>query len=113
MVEQNIQLDAVFGALADPTRRGMLAALRTGEQSVSELAEPFDMSLAGAAKHVQVLEKSGLIRRRKDGRTWFCSINEDAFVAAHQWMQQYAEFWNSKLDALTKLLEQERGEQNE
>ena len=113
MVEQNIELNQVFGALSDATRRGMLAALRTGELSVGQLAEPYDMSLSGAAKHVQVLERSGLINRRKEGRTWFCSINEPAFVAAQQWLEQYSEFWNAKLDTLTEILEQENEESNE
>ena len=113
MVEQGIQLDAVFGALADPTRRRMLTALRSGEKSVGELAEPFAMSLAGAAKHVQVLERSQLITRRKEGRTWYCTINKDAFVAAQEWIQQYSDFWNSNLDKLTSLLEEERGESDE
>ncbi|MEL7496738.1 MAG: metalloregulator ArsR/SmtB family transcription factor [Planctomycetota bacterium] len=113
MVEQNIHLDTVFGALSDPTRRSMLAALRSGEQTVGQLAEPFEMSLAGAAKHVQVLERSKLIKRRKEGRTYFCSINEEAFIAAQQWLQQYSEFWNAKLDTLTDLLEQEQENQDE
>ena len=80
---------------------------------MGQLAEPFEMSLAGAAKHVQVLERSHLITRRKQGRTWYCSINKDAFVAAQQWMQQYSEFWNANLDRLTSLLEQEQGESDE
>ena len=113
MVEQNIQLDAVFGALSDPTRRQMLFALRDGELSVGQLAEPFEMSLAGAAKHVQVLERSNLIVRRKQGRTYFCSINDEAFVAAQQWFLQYSEFWNTRLDTLTTLLQQEREKSDE
>ena len=113
MVEQQIQLDAVFGALSDPTRRRMLAALRSGEKSVVQLAEPFEMSLAGAAKHVQVLERSHLIRRRKQGRTWYCSINKDALLAAQDWIGQYSKFWNSNLDKLTSLLEQEKGESDD
>lgn len=108
MVEQNIQLDSVFGALSDPTRRSMLVALRSGEQTVSELAAPFAMSLAGAAKHIQVLERSQLIKRRKEGRTFFCSINDEAFIAVQQWLQEYSEFWNTRLDTLTNLLEQEK-----
>lgn len=103
----------VFGALSDPTRRSMLLALRSGERSVGQLAEPFEMSLAGAAKHVQVLERSNLIRRRKDGRTWYCSINQDAFVAAQEWFDQYSEFWNTSLDKLTHLLEKEREKSDE
>ncbi len=108
MVEQIIQLDTVFGALSDPTRRSMLIALRSGELSVGQLAEPCEMSLAGAAKHVQVLERSLLIKRRKEGRNYFCSINEEAFVAVQQWLQQYSEFWNTRLDTLANLLEQEK-----
>ena len=108
MVEQNAELNLVFGALADPTRRSMLAMLHAGEQSVGQLAEPFEMSLAGAAKHVQVLERSNLIKRRKEGRTYFCSINQEAFVAAKEWLQKYSEFWNNNLDKLEDLLEQEQ-----
>lgn len=109
MVDNNMQLNTVFGALADPTRRSMLLALRDGELSVGQLAEPFEMSLAGAAKHVQVLERSNLIRRRKEGRTYYCSINKEAFDAAQEWFDQYSEFWNTRLDKLTDLLSQERG----
>ena len=108
MVEQKVELDRVFQALSDSTRRGMLAALRTGELSVGQLAEPYQMSLAGAAKHVQVLEKSGLIKRRKAGRTYYCSLNHHAFIAAQQWLQQYSKFWNTKLDKLTEILTEER-----
>lgn len=113
MVEQNIQLNTVFGALADPTRRSMLLALRSGELSVGQLAAPFEMSLAGAAKHVQVLERSNLITRRKEGRTYYCSINKEAFTAAQEWFEQYSEFWNTGLDKLTDLLQQEREESND
>lgn len=113
MVEQTYQLDALFRALADPTRRSMLIALRTGERSVGQLAEPFEISLAGASKHVQVLERSKLIQRRKVGRTWYCSINKDAILAAQKWIQEYSDFWNSNLDKLHSLLEQEQEESDE
>lgn len=108
MVEQNSQLDLVFQALSDPTRRSMMHSLRSGERSVGELAEPFDMSLAGASKHVQVLQRAGLITRRKQGRTYFCAINAEVFQAAYQWFEEYSEFWNSRLDKLTELLENEK-----
>ncbi len=108
MVEQIEQLNAVFGALSDPTRRSMLDALRSGELSVGQLAAPFEMSLAGAAKHVQVLERSNLVQRRKEGRTYYCSLNQEAFLAAQQWFQRYSEFWNLRLDKLTELLEEEK-----
>lgn len=88
----------------------MLQELRSGERSVGQLAEPFDMSLAGAAKHVQVLERAKLIKRRKEGRTYYCSIDEEAFMAAQEWFQQYSEFWNTRLDKLTSLLEVEQKE---
>ena len=113
MVEQQLHLDSVFGALSDPTRRSMLLALREGERSVGELAAPFDMSLAGAAKHVGVLERAKLISRRKQGRTYFCSINKEAFDAALDWFEQYSEFWNTNLDTLTALLQKERDSRNE
>lgn len=103
-----MQLNTVFGALADSTRRSMLLALRAGELSVGQLAEPFEMSLAGAAKHVQVLERSNLIKRRKEGRTYYCSINKEAFDAAQEWFDQYSEFWNTRLDKLTELLSHEQ-----
>ena len=109
MIEHD-QLNAVFGALSDPTRRSMLLALRNGERSVVQLAEPFDMSLAGAAKHVQVLERAKLIKRRKEGRTFYCSIDEEAFVAAQEWFKHYSEFWNTRLDSLRHLLETEKNE---
>ena len=108
MVEQLAELNAVFGALSDPTRRSMLLALRSGELSVGQLAAPFEMSLAGAAKHVQVLERSNLVRRRKQGRTYYCSLNQEAFLAAQGWFQQYSEFWNRRFDKLTELLDEER-----
>ena len=88
----------------------MIHSLRKGERSIGELAQPFDMSLAGASKHVQVLERAGLIRRRKEGRTYYCAINIDVFHAAYQWFEQYSEFWNSRLNKLNELLENEKGE---
>lgn len=108
MVEQVPKLDSVFRALSDPTRRSMLEALQQRECSIVELAEPFEMSLAGAAKHVQVLDRAGLITRRKQGRTQFCRLNAAALHEAHQWLEQYAQFWNSRFDKLEALLKDER-----
>src|SRR5881227_1632151 len=88
------RLDAVFHALADPTRRGMLAKLALGEKSVGELAEPFRMSFAGAAKHVKVLEGAGLVARRKAGRKQICTLQ------AERWLRQWEKFWNVRLDRL-------------
>lgn len=110
MVEHQDLLSAVFGALFDPTRRSMLTALREGEQTVSQLAAPFEMSLAGASKHLQVLERANLITRRKQGRTYFCAVNEAAFRAAQGWLETYAELWNRRLDTLETLLKDEKDE---
>ena len=112
MVDQQAPLDVIFRALADPTRRAMLESLRAGERSIMELAEPFEMTLAGAAKHVQVLDRAKLILRRKEGRTQYCRLNQVALLRAHQWLDQYAQFWNSRLDTLQNLLEAERDQEN-
>lgn len=109
MVEfDSIQLDTVFHALGDPTRRGMLANLALGEKSIGQLAEPFDMSFAGASKHVKVLEDAGLIARRKDGRTHVCSLNAGPLAEAERWLRQWEKFWNVRLDRLQALVEAEK-----
>ena len=104
MVER--RLDATFHALADPTRRGMLASLAVGDKSVGELGQPFAMSFAGAAKHVKVLEKAGLIERRKAGRKQMCSLNPEPLQAAEDWLKQWEKFWSVRLDRLQSLVEQ-------
>jgi len=109
MVEE--RLDDTFRALADPTRRGMLARLALGEKSIGELAEPFAMSFAGASKHVKVLEEAGLIARRKVGRTHFISIDAKPLEEAERWMRQWERFWNSRLDRLQALVESEEQSQ--
>lgn len=103
MVEQNA-LDAVFQALADPTRRGMLSALATGDRSVGELAAPFKMSFAGASKHVKALETAGLVRRTVRGRTHLCSLNARPMHGALEWLRFYESFWNERLDKLAEEL---------
>ncbi len=105
MVER---LDATFHALADPTRRGILAALKRGEKSIGELANPYAMSFAGASKHVQVLERAGLITRRKVGRTQICRLEAAPLAEAEAWLQQWAEFWTTRLDTLETLIAQEK-----
>ncbi len=94
------KLDATFSALADPTRRGMLAALMLGEKPVSDLAKPYQMSLAGAAKHVEVLARAGLIARRKVGRKHFCRLEPGRLKEASDWLAQWERFWTVRLDAL-------------
>lgn len=101
------QLDATFSALADPTRRGMLAALMLGEKPVSALAQPYRMSLAGAAKHVEVLARAGLIERRKVGRQQLCRLRPDRLKQAGDWLAQWERFWTDRLDALETELKEE------
>ncbi len=108
MVEQ--RLDATFHALADPTRRGMLAQLARGEQSIGALAQPFAMSFAGAAKHVKVLESAGLVARRKVGRQHLCALKPGPLGEADQWLRQWERFWNARLDALEALIAAEPSE---
>lgn len=107
MVEQNDALTLVFRALGDPTRRAMLHRLARGERTVGELAEPFSMSLAGASKHVKVLERAGLVRRRVRGRTHHCRLDAERLAEAHAWLRRYEGFWTDRLDALEALLEEE------
>ena len=101
------QLDSVFRALADPTRRAMLNDLAAGPCTVGELAAPFDISLAGASKHIQVLERAGLIRREVQGRIHTCSLDARPLHTGAEWMRHYERFWTQKLDALETLLKAE------
>jgi DNA-binding transcriptional ArsR family regulator len=106
MVELNSQkLDAVFTALGDVTRRKMLRLLADGERTISELAKPFDMSLAGASKHVKALENAGLILRTVQGRTHTCSLQAAPLAAAEDWLRFYEIFWSDRLDALERELQ--------
>lgn len=106
MVEH--QLDTTFRALADPTRRGMLANLALGEKSIGELAEPLHMTFAGASKHVKVLEDAGLIARRKVGRTHVISIEAKPLEDAERWLRQWEKFWTVRLDRLEALIERDK-----
>lgn len=110
MVEQ--RLDTTFQALADPTRRGMLASLALGDKSIGELAAPFSMSFAGAAKHVKVLESAGLVARRRAGRRQICSLNAGPMAEAEQWLRQWERFWTVRLDRLEAALEREHKEKD-
>jgi DNA-binding transcriptional ArsR family regulator len=100
-------LDAVFHALGDATRRHMLRALSGGERTVSELAQPFAMSLAAASKHIKALEHAGLIRREVRGRTHLCRLDPGPLAAAHEWLAFYERFWSERLDVLERLLREE------
>ena len=98
-------LDAVFAALADPTRRAIVERLTEGEATVGELADPFDMSLPAVSKHLRVLEEAGVIERRRDGRMRRCRLVEDPLGDAISWIVRYGTFWEERLDALGDLLE--------
>jgi len=100
-------LDAVFHALGDSTRRAMLLKLTDGEQTVSALAEPFDMSLAAASKHIKALESAGLIEREVQGRVHVCRLAPGPLASAHEWLTHYEQFWNARLDVLENLLRAE------
>ena len=98
-------LDSLFQALSDPTRRAMLQALARQPRTVGELAAPFEISLAGASKHIQVLERAGLIRRSVQGRVHTCRLDARPLHAGAEWMRHYERFWTLKLDALEQLLQ--------
>ena len=97
-------LSAVFSALADPTRRAILARLALGESTVSELAEPFDMSLPAVSKHLKVLEGAGLLARARQGRVHRCQLDGRALAEAADWIEHYRAFWDGQLDALAAYL---------
>ena len=97
-------LSATFAALADPTRRAILARLATGEASVTELAEPFDMSLPAVSKHLKVLEHSGLIARGRDAQWRPCRLKAKPLGEATEWLERYREFWEARFERLDAVL---------
>jgi DNA-binding transcriptional ArsR family regulator len=101
------RLDAIFAALADRTRRGILDSLAGGDRAVSELAAPHDMSLPGFLKHLRVLEDAGLVARSKEGRVVSCELSAQPMQAAEAWMSRYEKFWTEKLDSLARYLYQQ------
>ena len=94
------RLDAVFMALADPTRRAIVTRLSRGERSVSELAEPFDVSLPAVTKHLRMLERAGLLEHHKVGRVRWCRLVPEAMREADEWIAHYRVFWDRRLDSL-------------
>src|SRR5262249_33495154 len=106
MVNSQPNLDATFAALADPTRRAILARLALEETSVTELARPFAMSLPAVWKHVDVLERAGLLEAHKDGRVKRCKLEAAPLAEASAWIAHYKSFWESQLDALDQYLRQ-------
>ncbi|WFU84634.1 metalloregulator ArsR/SmtB family transcription factor [Bradyrhizobium sp. CIAT3101] len=111
MANQLPQLDQVFAALADPTRRAIVMRLCAGEASVGELAEPFEMALPSFMKHIHVLELSGLVQSEKSGRVRTCRLSPEALVGAEDWFQHQRAIWEARLDrfeAYVLKLKQER-----
>lgn len=104
MVKYYDQLDSTFGALADPTRRAILASLMLGEASISKLAEPYRMSLPAVMKHIRVLQQAGLLSQEKVGRTRHCRLAAQPLKEAQQWISQYRQFWEGTLDSLERFL---------
>lgn len=108
MVKSESQrLDRLFHALGDATRREMLRALSEGERTVTELAEPFSISLAAVSKHVKALEAAGLVTREVRWREHRCRLNAAAMSEAHSWLSYYERFWTQRLDTLEALLREE------
>jgi DNA-binding transcriptional ArsR family regulator len=100
-------LDHVFHALADPTRRAIVARLAGGETRITAIAAPFRLSLNSVSKHVRVLEHAGIVRRRVVGREHLCSLNPRPLHDAASWLEHYRAFWTERLDRLAELVESE------
>lgn len=105
-VTQSENLDAIFSALADPTRRAMLARLASGEASVRELAAPFEMSQPAISKHLKVLERAGLVERDVDQQRRPARLRAEPLAAAVNWLEEFRTFWSSSFDQLDGLLDE-------
>jgi DNA-binding transcriptional ArsR family regulator len=111
MTAESDQLSQTFSALADPTRRAILSRLSRGEQSVMELAKPFDMSLPGISKHLKVLERAGLIQRGREAQWRPCKLKADRLKEVAEWVESYRKFWEESFDRLEVYLQQIQAEQ--
>jgi DNA-binding transcriptional ArsR family regulator len=107
MSKAKVNIDLVFHALGDPTRRAMVEKLSEGPLSVSRLAAPFDITLTAVVQHLQVLEESQLVRTEKTGRVRTCSIETAGLMALEQWARDRRSMWERRLDRLGELLEEE------
>jgi DNA-binding transcriptional ArsR family regulator len=106
-VKLDDRLDDVFHALADRTRRAMLRRLSRGPAMITELAEPFEMSLPAVSKHLRVLERARLVARSVDGRVHRCSLDMKPLIDVEKWLEYYRDFWTDRLDSLEKLLKED------
>jgi DNA-binding transcriptional ArsR family regulator len=104
------QLDAVFHALSDRTRRGLIRRLAQGPAMITELAVPFEMTFAAVSKHLRVLEKAKLVRRAVDGRIHRCTLSGAPMFEADRWIQQYTAFWEDTLDTLADFVDKNQGD---
>jgi len=107
LTKKDARLDAVFSALADPTRRRMLLRLSRGEASITELAKPFDMTLPAVSKHLRVLESAGLVRRRRDGWYHRCHLEARPLHEASSFLERWRPFWEQTLEQLARHLEED------
>ncbi len=113
MLNESARLDLAFQALADPTRRGMLARLSRAPASVSELAAPFRISLPAVMQHLQMLEASGMVRSEKKGRVRTCRIEPEALAGAEAWIAEQRALWEGRLDRLEDYLETLKAKESE
>ena len=109
MVQYSPDLDGLFAAVADPTRRGILQRLGRGDASIGDLAEAFDMTLTGIKKHVTILEAVGLVRTEKVGRVRTCRVGPRRLEEASQWIEMYRGMWEARMDRLEAYLERTKG----
>lgn len=112
-MNQSDQLDAAFAALANPTRRAILAHLAQGEATVNTLAEPFDMSLPAISKHIRVLENAGLITRGRDAQFRPCTLNTQPLQVVANWTDQYRHIWDARFDVMSGILQTMKEPNNE
>ncbi|MEX2583852.1 MAG: metalloregulator ArsR/SmtB family transcription factor [Gemmatimonadota bacterium] len=101
-------MDAVFTALADPTRRGMIRRLSHGSATVGELGRPYRISKPAVTKHVRMLERAGLIHRKRDGRIHRCTLDPTPMLRAEEWIERHRRFWEASLDALARFVEDDQ-----
>jgi DNA-binding transcriptional ArsR family regulator len=111
MANQSMQLDHVFGALSDTTRRAIVMRLCEGEASVGELAKPFKMALPSLLKHIRILESSGLVTSEKTGRVRTCSLQTEALASIEVWLAAQREIWGQRLDRLEMYVEKLKKEE--
>lgn len=108
VLERSDTLDRAYAALADPTRRSLLEALRAGDARISDLAAPLPMTFAGVSRHVAILEAAGLIRREIRGREHWVSVRPEGLSQAERWIAEQSAFWSRRADALAARLERKR-----